>query len=491
LKVSRAVAGSGSDAKAAIDGDPQTGWTINGGQGKPHIAVFALEQPTSGNGLSLRLLFERYHAAALGRFRISFTTDPRAAAEPSPLPPEVVEALATPAGQRSDAQRERIFSHFLMQAPELASARKEIDDLHDSAPRPPTTLVMRARPAGHGLETHRYNRGEFLQQAEVVQPGVPAFLPQLPKDQPANRLTFARWLVSKENPLTARVTANRQWQAFFGRGLVRTSEDFGFQGELPSHPELLDWLAVQFANDDWSLKRLHRLIVTSSTYRQSSRVTQELVSRDPNNVLLARGPRFRVEAEVVRDSALRASGLLTDKLGGPSVFPPQPASVTTEGTYGAFTWTTSTGSDRYRRSLYTFAKRTAPFAMYGTFDAPTGEACLARREVSNTPLQALTLLNDTVFVEAAQALGKVMAESKETDEAKANELLRRLVARPADADEVRNVVEFVKRQRERLAKKELDATKIAGSGDGHGVERAAWTAAARVVLNLDEAVTKE
>jgi hypothetical protein len=259
---------------------------------------------------------------------------------------------------------------------------------------------------------------------------VPAFLAAAPEGSARNRLTFARWLVSKDNPLTRRVTVNRQWQAFFGRGLVRTSEDFGFQGELPSHPELLDWLAVQFMNDGWSLKRLHRLIVTSSTYRQSSRVSSDLVSRDPANVLMARGPRVRVEAEIVRDSALRVAGLLTDKLGGPSVFPPQPASVTTEGTYGAFNWATSTGPDRYRRSLYTFAKRTAPFAMYGTFDAPTGEACLARREVSNTPLQALTLLNDTVFVEAAQALGRVLAESTEKDEAKANELLRRVIARP-------------------------------------------------------------
>ena len=193
---------------------------------------------------------------------------------------------------------------------------------------------------------------------------MPAFLPPLPEGGPANRLTFARWLVSRDNPLTARVQVNRQWAAFFGRGFVRTVQDFGYQGELPSNQPLLDWLAVQFMKDGWSFKKLDRLIVTSATYRQTSNVTPDLIARDPDNILLARGPRFRAEAEIVRDSALQSSGLLSERIGGPSVFPPQPASVTTEGAYGALKWKTSTGDDRYRRSLYTFSKRTAPFALY-------------------------------------------------------------------------------------------------------------------------------
>jgi hypothetical protein len=323
-----------------------------------------------------------------------------------------------------------------------------------------------------------------------VQPGVPSFLPPLPQGAPANRLTFARWLVSPENPLTARVTVNRQWAAFFGRGIVRTTEDFGFQGELPSHPELLDWLAVEFMQRGWSMKSLHRLIVTSATYRQSSRVTPDLLARDPRNVLLARGPRQRVEAEIVRDAALKASGLLSETMGGPGVFPPQPPTVTTEGTYGPMTWTPSTGEDRYRRSLYTFAKRTAPFALYNTFDAPTGEACVARREVSNTPLQALTLLNDAVFVECARAMGKSVAATNGSDAEKATALFRRCLTRPPGPDELTMLVDFAGRQRNRFAAGDLDAAKVAGLGEDDPLDRATWAAVARAVMNLDEAVTK-
>src|SRR5688572_5010008 len=228
---------------------------------------------------------------------------------------------------------------------------------------------------------------------------------------------------------------NRHWEAFFGRGLVRTTEDFGFQGELPSHPELLDWLAVEFAKQGWSQKKMHKLIVMSATYQQASEVSPVLQERDPQNVLLTRGPRIRLDAEMVRDSVLVASGLFTDKIGGPSVYPPQPPGVSTEGAYGSLEWKTSTGPDRYRRGLYTFAKRTTPYAMTATFDGPSGEACLARRERSNTPLQALTLLNDTVFMEAARALGKLAANA-EGDNAKRVELLvRRCLVRPPTAEE--------------------------------------------------------
>ena len=487
----QSFAAEGFPASKAIDGDPQTGWRIDGGQGRPHVAVFTLDKPApAAHELSVQLLFERYHAAPLGRFRISVTTD-RRAAQSRALPSDIEEALTTPAPNPSTAQDERLFKYFLSVAPELANARKEIDRLRHTLPKLATTLVMKERPTGQSRPTYLHHRGEFLQRQEQVDPGVPAFLPPLPSNAPANRLTFARWLVSRDNPLTARITVNRQWQAFFGRGIVRTLEDFGYPGDPPTHPQLLDWLAVWFMDRGWSLKQLDRLIVTSATYRQASNVSPELLARDPQNLLLARGPRFRIEAEMVRDSALRASGLLSEKLGGPSVFPPQPESVTTEGAYGALKWRVSMGQDRFRRSLYTFAKRTTPFALYNTFDAPTGEECIARREVSNSPLQALSLMNDTVFVEAAQALGKSVAATDESDDARTALVFRRLLTRRPEPDEMKMLVDFACRQRRYFAGDAKDAVAVCGSSGPDSAERATWTVVARAVMNLDEAVTKQ
>jgi hypothetical protein len=358
-------------------------------------------------------------------------------------------------------------------------------------PRHPTTLVLQERPAGHNRPTHVHHRGEFLQATDPVQPGVPQFLPELPPNVIPNRLALARWLVSTDNPLTPRVVMNREWQAFFGRGLVRTTEDFGFQGELPSHPELLDWLALEFIQQRWSLKQMHRLIVLSATYRQSSHLTPELIERDPENIWLARGPRFRLDAELVRDAALARSGLLTTKIGGPSVFPPQPANITTEGAYGQLTWNVSEGPDRYRRSLYTFAKRTAPYAMFNTFDAPSGEACVARRDRSNTPLQSLTLLNDETFLDAARALGRLIATSTGSTDDLARTLFYRCLDRPPTPEELQQLLDFYENQRQRFASGDLPPNKILGTDESsHPVEQAAWTAAARVLLNLDEAIVK-
>ena len=479
-------------ASYAIDDNLQTGWMINGGQGKPHYAVFTLAEATgAAKELRVKMLFEKYYASGLGHFRIAVTTDPRVK-EDAALPPEAESALLVKAEERTSGQRDVLMRHFLSVAPELAEARKEIEGLSKQVPEPQTTLVMMERPAGHVRPTYLRHRGEFMQPKEQVQPGVPGVLSALPEGARADRLAFARWLVSAENPLTARVQVNRRWATFFGRGIVRTTEDFGFQGEMPANQGLLDYLAIEFVRQGWSFKRLDRMIVTSATYRQSSRATPELLARDPQNVLLARGPRFRVEAEVVRDAALSEAGLLSDKLGGPSVFPPQPASVTTEGAYGPLTWTASVGEARYRRSLYTFAKRTAPFAMYNAFDGPTGEACIARREVSNTPLQALTLLNDAVFVEAAQALGRaITALERVDDEGRAREVFRRCLARAPREDAVEMLVKFAGEARGRFAAKELDAMKVGGEGAGDAVERATWTVVARAVLNLDEAITKE
>jgi hypothetical protein len=481
----------GTKASAAIDGDPLTGWSINGGQGRPHAAVFTLAAPLGDEQvLSLRLLFERYYAAGLGRFRVSVTTDSRKV-EASGAPADVEELLLAPAARRTAAQREHLLRYYLSVAPELAREREEIKKLRAQAPAYPTTLVMAERPANNPRPTYRHHRGEFLQPQERVEPGVLSALPPLPPGEPRNRLTFARWLVSPLNPLVGRVTVNRQWAAFFGRGLVRTAEDFGFTGDPPTHPELLDWMAVEFVRRGWSLKAMHRLIVTSATYRQSARVLPGLLARDPDNRLLARGPRFRLEAELLRDAALRASGLLSPRLGGPSVFPPQPPGVTTEGAYGALAWKPSGGPDRFRRGLYTFSKRTAPFAAFTTFDAPSGEACVARREASNTPLQALTLLNDVAFLECARALGRMAAAREGSPEDRAAWLFRRCLTRPPAADERAALATFYRAQKGRLDRHELDGAKLAGPGADDPSECAAWALVARAVLNLDEFVTKD
>jgi hypothetical protein len=435
------------------------------------------------------MVFEQYYSAGLGRFRISVTTDTRPI-DASNLPAQIEELLLIPAAQRSAEQRDKLLRHYLSIAPELATERDAIRKLENQLPAYPTTLVMAERPASETRPTHIHERGEFLKPTDRVEPGVLSMLPPFPKDTPRDRLTFARWLVAPDNPLVGRVTMNRQWAAFFGRGIVRTTEDFGFQGDPPTHPELLDWLAVEFVKRGWSMKQMHRLIVTSATYQQASQATLDKLEKDPQNKLLARGPRLRLEAELVRDAALTMSGLLASKVGGSSVFPPQPPGISSEGAYGALPWTVSPGADRYRRGLYTFSKRTAPFAMFGTFDAPSGEACVARREVSNTPLQALTLLNDSVFVEAAQALGRSTAANSGTVETKALELFRRCLVRPPNEAELKMLTDFYRAQKTRIDNKEVDARAVAGLGDGDARERAAWTAVARVLLNLDETITK-
>jgi hypothetical protein len=330
-----------------------------------------------------------------------------------------------------------------------------------------------------------HHRGEFLQPRDVVQPEVLSIFAPLPEGAPHDRLAFARWLVDGRNPLVGRVVMNRLWQTIFGRGIVRTTEDFGFQGEAPTHPELLDWLALEFVRQGWSWKRMLRTLVLSAAYRQSSATTAAAREKDPENRLLGRSPRPRLDAEQVRDAALRATGLLSPKIGGPSVYPPQPPGITTEGAYGPLTWTVSAGENRYRRGLYTFAKRTAPYAMFSTFDGPSGEACLARREVSNTPLQALTLMNDEVFVEASRHAGKVLAGEAGSDEEKVARMFRRILVRAPSPDEQALILTYLASQRRRLESKELNAASLGGEPGA-----AAWALVARALLNLDEFVTR-
>jgi Protein of unknown function (DUF1553)/Protein of unknown function (DUF1549)/Planctomycete cytochrome C len=485
-KATHSFANGGNSAAFAIDDNLQTGWSIDGGQGRPHFAVFQFAEPLAAGEFELQMTFERYYASGLGRFSLTATTakppDARDATN------EIEGLLLIPDGKLARGQRDQLLRHYLTTSPDLAKERQAIDQLRKQIPAFPTTLVMHERPPENPRPTFIHNRGEYMQPTEKVEAGA---LSVLNPPKISNRLELARWLVSPENPLVARVTVNRQWQAFFGTGIVRTLQDFGYTGEAPSHPELLDWLATEFIRQGWSMKLLHKLIVMSATYRQVSRVTPELLAKDAGNRLLARGPRVRLEAEMIRDSVLQASGLLSRKMHGPSVFPPQPASVTTEGTYGAIAWKASPGEDRYRRGLYTFTKRTAPFAAFAAFDGPSGESCIPRREVSNTPLQALTLLNDAAFTEAAQALGRDQAGPRKSTAKRAYLLFRKCLTRPPSADEATSLVRFLENQEKRFAAGELDAAKVAGPGVGNAAERAAWTSLARALFNLDEMIVKE
>ncbi|WP_425617015.1 PSD1 and planctomycete cytochrome C domain-containing protein [Anatilimnocola sp. NA78] len=482
-ETSQTFASGKNNAAAAIDGDPQTGWSINGGQGREHSAVFVLAEPvTPAETVHLQLLFEKYYAAGLGRFRMWATDEENPVA--SDVAAEIEPLLHIAADKRSAADQQRLLSYFL-----ATVAKPQVDALKKQLPAYPTTLVMSERPADHPRTTHLHHRGEYLQPKEEVQPGVLSLVGEqavVPKD----RLAFARWLVNGQNPLTTRVTVNRQWAALFGRGLVKSTDDFGYQGSAPTHPELLDWLALELPKRGWSMKQLHKLIMMSATYQQASNVSPEMTAADPENLLLGRYPRGRIEAELIRDVVLKSAGLLSPKLGGPSVFPPQPAGVTAEGTYGPLAWNVSTGEDRFRRGLYTFSKRTAPYAMFLTFDAPSGEACVPRREISNSPLQALTLLNDAMFLEAAQSLGTQLTKFDGDTTARAREAFRRCLTRPPSEEELQLVLKFYAQQLHRLASKELNAATIAGGGDDNAVERAAWTLVARSLLNLDETITK-
>jgi Protein of unknown function (DUF1553)/Protein of unknown function (DUF1549)/Planctomycete cytochrome C len=485
-------------AALAIDDHPDTGWTVKGRIGQPHAAVFTFKDDV-GDGQETKLIVTLHqdgiHQMTIGRFRVSVTCEARPV-RASGLPTDVEEILLIPAAQRTEAQAGRVKQHYLSIAPELYRQNEAIAALRRSMPKYPTTMVMREREPAHVRTTHIHKRGEFLQPTEPVTAAVPSVLHPLPAGVPRDRLSLARWLVAADNPLVGRVAMNQAWQAFFGRGLVGTVENFGTRGDEPTHPALLDWLATEFPRRGWSMKAMHRLIVTSATYRQSSVTTEELLARDPKNELLARGPRFRVDAEFVRDIALSASGLLNPEIGGPSVYPPQPSGVT-ELAYGQVGWPTSKGSARYRRGLYTFIKRTAPYAAFTTFDAPSSETTCVRRERSNTPLQALTLLNDAVFVEASRALAqRVLTQAPASFEERARLAFRLCLSRPPRDQEQRMLAEFYNRQLHRFQCGEADAGKVAGTdatqaGSVDPSELAAWTTVARILLNLDETVTKE
>ena len=420
--------------------------------------------------------------AALARWESTATP-----AELAKLPVNLVAILKIPSAQRSEEQRKELLDAFIATDPKYVELTKhhaaEMKKIHVSQAQ---TMI-----AADGRSTHVLIRGDFLRPGADVSPGFPAVF-GTPTDTPKTRLDLARWLVSPENPLTARVQVNWVWQKHFGRGLVSTLEDFGTRGELPSHRELLDWLATEFIRLKWSMKELHRLIVCSATYRQSSAVRPELRERDPQNVLLARQNRLRLEAEIIRDSALAASGLLVESIGGPSVRPPQPAGISDLTYAGSAKWVESTGPDRYRRGLYIWFQRTSPFPMLTTFDAPDSNVCCVRREKSNTPLQALTLLNDTVFVECAQALGKRISATGSTRDQTKERLTfawKSCLGRNPTEEELARSAKLFGELRSLYEAKPEEAGKLAGKGAT--AESAAWVALARTLLNLDEFVTRE
>ncbi|MDB6005012.1 MAG: hypothetical protein JWR15_1999, partial [Prosthecobacter sp.] len=334
-----------------------------------------------------------------------------------------------------------------------------------------TTLVLKELPQPR--KTTLFIKGDFTRPSEEVQPGVLAVLPPLPADTKADRLALARWIIDPKNPLTARVIVNRVWQQYFGRGLVETENDFGTMGRLPSHPELLDWLAVDFMDHHWSLKHLHQLIVTSATYQQSSVVRQSAAAVDPNNYLLWRQNRLRLDAEIVRDVCLATSGLLSSKMGGAPVYPPIPEGVLSLGQVKR-SWPLSKGSDRYRRGLYTFIFRATPPPALSVFDAPDGFSTCTRRIRSNTPLQALTMLNDSAYVEFAQALAARLIKEAKTDDARIAHACQLCLSRPP-----------LDREREALLRL-LNVER-----KSNATEPQAWQAVARVMLNLDETITRE
>ncbi len=488
-----------STAKPPAD-RPRGSWAVNSmaeTERLPRRAVLAATAPfgfAEGTRITLRIdQLDGTIGQGIGRFQLMATTDPQPLLG-ADVAPRLRLVLAVPAAERSKAQADELAALFRSTTPLLAPARESLRAARQKLAdlQIPSTLVMKERPTFERPSYDLRERGSFTARGARMYARTPVALPSMRDDLPANRLGLARWLTDEGNPLVARVAVNRLWEQLFGRGLVETSEDFGTQGAAPSHPELLDWLATELVTRKWSQKAIVRTIVTSATYRQSSSVTSQLVQRDPYNRLLARGPRFRMEAEMVRDVVLSASGLLSANMHGPSVYPVQPPGIWNMP-YNTDTWTTSEGEDRYRRSLYTFWRRTSPYPSFMTFDATSREYCLARRVRTNTPLQALTLLNDPVAFDAARALAARMAAAGQTPADAVAHGVKLVLSRHAKPDEISRLTALYEAERRRYRSRGGDATRVAGTGRASAasaVDLAAWTIVANVLLNLDETVTK-
>lgn len=480
----------------------EKGWSIGEATGQDHALSLLPTKPIEiPRGATLRVTIQQQSSTErqfLGRFRLQVTDDGRAS-EHLQTPPAVLAALQTPEAQRDDAQRGRVVDYFVRHvAPSFSNERerhaalqKQRDELK------PFTVPVYRELSGKDRRTTRVQiRGNFLNTAEEVSEGVPAAWPPLPDGAPRNRLTLARWLMSEDNPLTARVLANRFWEQIFGTGIVRTSEEFGSQGEAPVNQPLLDWLATELHAQHWDLKAFLKTLVTSAAYRQSTHVTPEAQEKDPDNRLASRGPRFRMSAEMVRDQALAAAGLLSAKMYGPSVRPVRPALDLRAAFGGNLDWQASGGEDRYRRGLYTEWRRTSPYPSMVTFDAPSREVCTLRRNRSNTPLQALVTLNDPVYLEAAQGLARRMFQAASSTEGRLRQGYRIVLARQPSRAELDELGQLQRDLVEEFSRDPVKATVFANEPLGRPsfevapAELAAWTAVANVLLNLDETLMK-
>ena len=459
----------GWNVASALDGKMESGWGLSPKFKETQAAVFDFESPITGGTLKVTLEQQYGEGLLLARSRFSISQNPIQwlRAELNPEPEKVF--------------RETVFPETIRRIKAMETATNQLQNFKKQIPSTPVMLELDAK---RQRTTRIHNRGNFLDQGEQVTASVLTTFANFPADAPANRIGVAHWLMAAENPLTARVTVNRIWARLFGTGLVETEEDFGTQGMAPSHPELLDWLAVDFREHGWSLKHLIKSIVMSRTYRQSSTVTEHSLTVDPRNRLLSRAPRFRLSAEMVRDQALAVSGLLVQKVGGPSVMPPQPAGIW-KSTYNGEKWKNAEGNDRYRRGLYTYLKRTSPYPAMTTFDAGSGEVCQIRRIRTNTPLQALITLNDVVYLEAAGKLAQRMESSGGNLKSKIAAGFQMVLIREAEDAEISRLLKLYESLEEELSDgKDLLASANLTEGDPRLV------VIASVLLNLDETLMK-
>ena len=496
---SSSYAQPGFAVESAFDEDPRTGWAIaHSPNTSDEVAVFSFATPIGypeGTELHISLHYESTHLEhVMGKFRLAVTSDEHPSTPK--LPQKILAALKKPAEKRNKDERNRLRDYYRnaisIHPDQLAlnSARKELDDLNRSIP---STMVMQDLPTPR--ETFVLDKGIYTKRIEKVEPGVIAAIHPADKEMPKTRLEFARWLVEPSHPLTARVAVNRYWQMFFGTGIVKTAEDFGVQGEAPSHPELLDWLAIRFIKSGWDVKAMHRLMVTSAAYRQNSHTTPELLERDPANRLLARGPRHRLPAYTIRDQALAVSGLLVEKLGGPPVKPYMAAGVWEDASIGKINYIRDSGEGLYRRSVYTFWRRIAAPAML--FDTSARSVCAVRLPRTNTPLQALILMNDVQYVEASRHLATRMMTEKQTPTDRIAFAFQLCTSRlPGDAEQ-KVLLDTYETMLKRYQTDEAAADDLTRQGDSprpadlNVAELATYTTVASLILNFDETITKE
>lgn len=507
LKLSAATgshAQPGYPAGSLVDDDPATGWAINVASGSSakmnaeHMAWLACETQVTTDGRALRFILrhELNNDYNVGRFALSISSE----TVDGTGDPVLLDAVRTAGEQRTREQQDAVQRAFASVDHPYREALERVAEVRRSLGLGPAVKTMIMQEHRERRPTYLFTRGDFLRpdrEGGAIEPGTLAILPRSERTTsqgPASRLDLAGWLVQSDNPLTARVTVNRIWMRYFGRGIVETENDFGTKGSPPSHPELLDWLADYFVRQGWSQKGVHRLIVTSATYRQTSHYEGDLAERDPNNVLLGRQNRVRLDAEAVRDAALCVSGKLVRQIGGPSVYPPQPDGVYAF-TQNRKTWKTSTGPDRFRRAMYTMFYRSAPYPMLTTFDSPDFQSVCTRRVRSNTPLQALTMANDVAITELARWFAIRMMSDATSDQQRMELGFRIAYARRPNVQEEQQMLSYLSERRDYYADRAEAAETLAGAdlsvADDSPVECAAWISVARVLVNTDEFITRE